>query len=193
MVNLSNPNTSFILFSPHNESNSELENKSNFEKACSILYSKDYTILEVEGIYRGIKEKSILAFPISNNNDNLRSDSLFLIDTFQQESLIVKYSNETNSKKILNNGSEKPLSIAMYNLDYENKTYLHDGVSFSFIEEKVYYFPKQKSELKNGMIVEYFNENVWKSKTITHLDEEYESLFKLLIKYNKLRFSENQN
>lgn len=90
--------------------------------------------------------------------------------------------------KLFKDGSERTLGIALYNEDTNNKTFLHNGISFSFIEEKKYYIAKSKSELKNGMIVEYYNDNRWNQKEIKDIDIEYDNLYKLLIKYNKLRF-----
>ena len=40
--------------------------------------------------------------------------------------------------------------------------------------------------------VEYYNDNVWKKRVITDLENEYDLLYKLLIKYQKLRY-ENQS
>jgi len=191
MFNLSDPNISYILFSPESESNSEEENKNLYERACSILYSKDYTIIPVRGLYDGVYENSFIALPRHPSNDDLRKDSIYLLDSFHQDSVIIKYVGEESSSKILSDGSEKPMSVALYNADLNNKTYLYNGVSFSFIEEKRYYSPKQKSDLKNGMIVEYFNNNKWNTKQISDIDKEYEELYKLLIKYNKLRIESN--
>jgi hypothetical protein len=191
MFNLSDPNISYILFSPESETNSEEENKSLYERACSILYSKDYTIISVKGFCDGLYENSFIALPKSPNNDDLRKDSIYLLDSFHQDSVIIKYVGEESSSKILSDGSEKPMSVALYNSDLNNKTYLYNGVSFSFIEEKRYYSPKQKSDLKNGMIIEYFNNNKWNTKQISDIDKEYEELYRLLIKYNKLRIESN--
>jgi hypothetical protein len=187
MFNLSDPKISYILFSPENESNSEEENKNLCEKACSILYSKDYTILSVTGLYNGVYENSFIAIPQNRNNDDLRKDSIYLLDSFHQDSLILKYLGETLSTKMLNDGTQRPMSVAIYDSNLNNKTYLYNGISFSFIEEKRYYTPKSKSDLKNGMILEYFNNNQWNTREVLNIDEEYESLYKLLIKYNKLR------
>ena len=87
----------------------------------------------------------------------------------------------------MNDGSERPMSVAYYNENTTNKTYLHNGISFSFIEEKRYYTPKGKSDLKNGMIVEYLNDSIWNQRTIVDIDTEYLNLYGLLIKYNKMR------
>lgn len=188
MFNLSEPNVSYILFSPEKQDQDQLENKNAFEKACSVLYSKEYTILPVTGYLNEQYEQSIIAIPNSPNNDLLRKDSIYLMDLFHQDSVIVKYLQEVKSIKIFKDGSERSLGLALYNEDTTNKTYLHNGVSFSFIEEKKYYIARSKSELKKGMIIEYYNDNKWNQKEIIDIDSEYNDLYKLLIKYNKLRF-----
>ena len=77
----------------------------------------------------------------------------------------------------------------MYNTDSENKSYLHNGVSFSFVEAKRYWIPKTMDDLKVGMIVEYMNNNKWYERKVQNPKEEWEKLYKLLIKYDKLRVS----
>lgn len=192
MINFSDPNISFILFSPEKENLSSDENNSRFEKACSIFYSKEYTLLNVIGHYNDNYEKSIIAFPPSDNNDLIRKDSFQILETFDQDSVIVKYTGTPKAHKLFNTGNENILSVAYYDSNIDNKTYMHDGLSFSFKEEKKYYYPKNKKDLSNGMIVEYFNDNVWKKRVITDLENEYDLLYKLLIKYQKLRY-ENQS
>ena len=187
MFNLSDPKVSYIIFTPEKESNTELENKLLCERSSSILYSKGYTILSVTGYYEGKYEKSFIAIPEFTNNDDLRKDSYYLLDTFHQDSLILKYFDNNSATKIMNDGSERPMSVAYYNENTTNKTYLHNGISFSFIEEKRYYTPKGKSDLKNGMIVEYLNDSIWNQRTIVDIDTEYLNLYGLLIKYNKMR------
>jgi len=187
MFNLTDPNISYILLSPENKYSSQLDNKLNCEKACSILYSKDYTVLSVTGFYEGQYEKSFLSIPPELDNDNLRKDIIYLLEFFDQECGIIKYKDDKNATKIFRNGSEKPMSLVVYNSDLNNKTYLYNGVSFSFVEEKRYYFPKNREELKNGMVLEYFNNINWVEKEITDLNKEYENLYKLLMKYKKVR------
>jgi hypothetical protein len=187
MFNLSDPNISYILFSPENKYNSQLDNKLNCEKACSILYSKDYTVMSVTGHYNGNYEKSFISIPSTEDNDELRKDTLYLIDYFDQESAIVKYKKDDHPVKIFKDGSEKPMGVTIYDSDLSNKTYLYNGLSFTFVEKKRYFFPKKKEDLKQGMIVEYFNNNKWTSKKILDVHSEYDKLYKLLMKYEKLR------
>jgi hypothetical protein len=187
MINLSDPNINFILFSPEKIENTQEENKVNCERACSILYSKDYTLLSVDGIFEGNKEQSYLCFPNGIDNDKLREDALYLMKYFNQESVLVKYNGDTKVNKINETGDEIPMTHSIYNGDENNKTYLFDGVTYSFIEEKRYYFPSSKNELKNGMRIEYFNNKDWEDKVIENVNKEYEELYKLLMKYNKVR------
>ena len=186
MFNLSDPKIGYIIISSQTESTSASEVKFLSEKLATILYSKDYTIIPVTGYFEGRYEKSYVA--ISNeDNDKLRTDAILLMDEFNQSSVIVKYLNETQATKILNDGSERSLGIAIYDSEMKNKTYIYNGVSFSFIEQKRYYFPKEKKDLKPGMIVEFFNNNKWTSRQISDVDVEYEKMYKLLMKYEKLR------
>lgn len=186
MFNLSDQSISYIIISPEKDTNSLSENKIACNKLCNILYSKDYTIIPVTGYYNGRYEQSFISIN-NTNNDSLRKDAINLMDDFKQESIIVKYKGEDSPKKILNDGSEKLLGIILYDSNQENKTYLYNGVSFSFLEQKRYYFFKQKEELRNGMIVEFFSNDRWVEKKIDNIDVEYEKMYKLLIKYNKLR------
>lgn len=186
MFNLSDPNIGYLIVSSQNDNSSASDIKFLSDKLAHILYAKDYTLIPVTGYYNQKYEKSFIAISV-DDNDKLRSDAIFLMDEFGQDSVIVKYLNESTAKKILSDGSEVPLGIAIYDSELKNKTYIYNGVSFSFVEQKRYYFPKEKKELKPGMIVEYFNNNKWNSKQINDLDSEYEKLYKLLMKYEKLR------
>ena len=109
------------------------------------------------------------------------------MECFNQECGIIKYKNEKNATKVFRDGSEKPMSLIIYNSDLNNKTYLYNGISFSFLEEKRYYFPKERKELKNGMSLEYFNNNKWVQKEVIDINKEYDNLYKLLMKYEKVR------
>ena len=187
MFNLSDPNISYMLISPEKGDNLPSGNNLNCERVCNILYSKDYTIIPVTGYCEGKYEKSFIAVCPSDDNDSLRFDAIYLMDKFDQNDVIVKYKGDNAATKVESNGSEKPMSVAIYDSNLKNKTYLYNGVSFSFVEKKRYFFPKKKEDLKSGMIVEYFNNNKWIEKQIFNVDNEYEKMFKLLIKYEKIR------
>jgi hypothetical protein len=191
MFNPLQKENSYILISPEKKINTAQENAVNCERVCNILYSKDYTIFPVTGYWEGKFEKSFIAFPGSDNNDDLRLDALYLMDFFEQETVIVKYKGSEEATKINFDGSEKPLKFVLYDSDSTNKTYLMNGVSFSFVESKKYYFPKDKNDLKDGMLVEYFNNEKWNQRIIGSVDLEFERMYKLLIKYGKLRVEYN--
>jgi hypothetical protein len=176
-MNLNDTKISYILIS-----------SDKIDDISSVLWAKDYTIIPIKGYYKGQYENSIMAY--SNiDNDELRKDTIFLLNHFHQECAIIKYLNESGAKKIFTDGSEKPLGIIMYNTDAENKSYLYNGVSFSFVEQARYWKPSKKEDFKIGMIVEYFNNNKWYQQEVKNPSEEFDGLYKLLIKYDKIRVS----
>jgi hypothetical protein len=176
MNGLENAQSSYIILSAD-----------RLNEMISVLYSKEYQILPIKGYYKGSFEDSVIAW--GPDNDDLRRDVIFLLDHFNQDCAIIKYQGDSNAKKVFFDGSEQPLGLLMYNTDSENKSYLHNGVSFSFVEAKRYWIPKTMDDLKVGMIVEYMNNNKWYERKVQNPKEEWEKLYKLLIKYDKLRVS----
>ena len=186
MFNLTDLNLSYIIISPEEPGALPSDNNHICERLCSILYSKDYTVIPVKSYNEGMYDKSFIAIT-SADNDTLRFDAIWLMDKFYQPSVIAKYKGESNAVRIAYDGSEKPLGMNVYDSNLENKVYLYNGISFTFPELKRYYFPKRKEDLKSGMIVEYFNNNKWISKQVFSVDTEYEIMYKLLMKYEKVR------
>jgi hypothetical protein len=174
-MNLDDKRVSYILIS-----------SDKIDDISSVLWAKEYTLIPIKGFYKGQYEDSVLAY--SNiDNDDLRKDTIFLLNHFQQECAIIKYLGESGAKKIFSDGSENPLGIIMYNTDAENKSYLYNGISFSFIEQARYWKPSKKEDFKIGMIVEFFNNNKWYQQEVKNPSEEFDGLYKLLIKYDKIR------
>jgi hypothetical protein len=175
-MNLDQLNVSYIILS-----------SDKLEDMISVLYAKDYQIITIKSYYKGQYDDSVIAFGEVDNN-NLRKDVLFLLNHFQEEFAIIKYLNEKSHKKIFKDGSEKLLNIVYYNTDLEKKLYLYNGLSFSFVESVRYWKPTKKDDFKVGMKVEFLNNNnKWCEKKIENPSEEYEKLYKLLIKYDKIR------
>lgn len=174
-MNLTDPIISYIVLS-----------SDNIDDVVSVLYAKDYKVIPIQGYYQGNYENSAMAYS-DIDNDELRKDLIFLLNHFNQDCGIIKYKEEIIAKKVFSDGSEKPLEIAVYNTDSENRSYLYNGISFSFIEQKRYWLPKKEQDFKTGMIVEYLNNNKWFSKKVENPKSEYEKMYKLLIKYDKIR------
>jgi hypothetical protein len=106
---------------------------------------------------------------------------------FGKKEIIVKYQGQYLLTKILEDGSEIPIEINYYDNNQGKKIYIHEGVSFTLNDKKRYFFPSKKEDLKSGMLIEYFNNNMWYQKKVDNLDTEYEKMYKLLMKYEKLR------
>jgi hypothetical protein len=175
MIDLKNPQLSYLLVS-----------SDNVNALSSYLYSRDYYIVDIQGYYEGKFEDSVLAFTSVDSNE-LRKDALHILEHFDQECAIVKYRDESSARKIFRDGQEKPLGILLYNTDSRNKSYIHDGLSFSFVEQQLYYFPNKREDFKVGMVVECLSNNKWIEKRVYNPDVEFEKMYNLLIKYNKIR------
>jgi hypothetical protein len=175
MLNLKDPKISYLLASAHNINN-----------LVSYLYSREYQLLDIKGYYQGQFENSVIAFT-NQSNDELRKDALHILRHFDQDCLILKYRDEQGAKKIFEDGQEKPLGILLYNTDSENKSYIYDGLSFSFVEQQLYFFPKKKEDFKIGMIVEIFSNNKWLERQIVNPEDEFNKIYNLMMKYNKIR------
>lgn len=175
MLGLEQPNASYMLISSE-----------NIDQITSVLYAKNYQILPIKGYFEGKFEDSIMAFRRADNDD-LRNDVIFLLEQFKEKSAIVKYLGESEAKKVFFNGSEEPMEIVMFNTNESNKSYIHSGISFSFVEKTRYWHPKSQEDLKIGMVVEYQNNNKWYERIVRNPQEEWEKLYKLLTKYDKVR------
>ena len=175
MLGLEQPNISYMLISSE-----------NLDQITSVLYAKNYQILPIKGYFEGVFEDSIMAFG-RTDNEELRNDTLFLLGHFNEKNAIVKYLGESEAKRVFFNGSEEPLDIVMYNTNESNKSYIHSGISFSFIEKTRYWKPRSQDDLKVGMVVEYQNNNKWYERIVRNPKEEWEKLYKLLTKYDKVR------
>lgn len=175
MIDLNNPKLSFILLS-----------SDKLDDMMSILWAKNYQIVPIKGYYKGQFENSALAY--SNvDNDELRKDLIFLLNHFHQECGIIKYLGETGVKKIFSDGSENPMGITLYNTDDENVSYLYNGMSFSFVEQTRYWKPTKPEDFKAGMVVEYLNNDKWYQRKIEDPNSEWNSIWKLMIKYDRVR------
>lgn len=173
-MNLENPQISYILIS-----------SDKLDDIISVLYSRDYQILEMKNYSLGEYRDSILAYGTLDENV-LRDDIIFLLDKFNIDYGILKYKGESKPRKIFNTGSEKILGVSKYNENCDS-SYIYKGMSFSFYEEKRYWIPKQKEDFRIGMIVEYFNNNQWNEKLVENPTEEWDNMYKLMVKYNKIR------
>lgn len=187
MLNLLDQEVSYLLVSPCRPELNNDENILEISKVQSILYSRDYSLISLTGYCGGTWDKSFIAYN-QNNNNTLREDAIFMLENTPQENIVIKYKGDEHLKLINHDGSETLLSVQNYS---ENKTdskiFIYNGYYFSLKPEKRWRMIEAKSELKKGMKLEYFNNEKWNEKIIHNLDEEYERMYKLLIKYKKLR------
>jgi hypothetical protein len=178
MKHLQNPEYSFLVIPA-------------YPGITSYLYSRDYFLYELKSYFNGNFEDCYLAFTEMDSSE-LRKDSLHLIEHFGPDEVYVKYKNDTLIRSIHSSGGESPYSILEYNTNPNYKSYIYGGVSFSFQEAAEYYYPTNKSDLKNGMIVECLTTKGWQEKLVENSDIEYQKSYGLLMKYQKLRIKKNK-
>jgi hypothetical protein len=159
---------------------------SRIDEMESILYGREYSIVPIKEFYQGSYIDSIITTG-RVDNDNLRQDILFLLNKFNHNFAIIKYLGESVIRKIFKDGSEVLVDMTLYNTDFDKASYIYNGYSFSFTEKKRYFFLTKKEEIKAGMVLEFFNNNKWVEKQVSNPDLEYDKLYKLLMKYKKVR------
>ncbi len=174
MVNLSNVNISYLILP---SSNNDIE---------VILDSRSYQVLPLQSYCGGVYDGSYMGYSDVDNN-TLRNDVIFLLEKANIKHAIIKYKGESIPKKIFYDGRECLLNINMYNSDHNDVTFLYKGLSFSFTETKRYWIPKKREDFRVGMIVEYMNNNIWIEKLVENPNEEWDKMYRLLLKYNKIR------
>lgn len=172
MLDFENSNASFLICP-------------NFsDDVMSYLYSKSYSIFPVRKV-EGDKVTENYICINTSDNISLLSDSSKLINDLNVGSVIIKYFEDVNIYEILRD-NKRLVEVKYYSEGNEAK-YLHDKYVFSFISKKTYSFPKDISDFREGMIVECLSNDNWIKKSINNVSLEYDKIYKLLIKYNKVR------
>lgn len=177
-MGLDQPNVSYMILHARNTA-----------AAASMLYAKEYNVLQLKAFYKESFSDCLLAFGQSDN-DRLRNDANFAISQLGLDKLVVKYLNESVARHVFPDGTERQLDLVMYNTDHENVSYIHEGISFSFVERPIYWKPSRLEDIKEGMVVEYFNNNKWNERLVVNPKTEWEKMYKVLAKYDKLRIPE---
>jgi hypothetical protein len=182
-MKLDDPYINYIIISAYQSKEDDLKNRMGYSKLQDSLIFKDFTILPMGG-----NRPSILAYKENYDNDELRYDAIELMDEYKQEYVIVKYSGEEIAKKILYDGREDLLGVVEYKGDENNHNFFVEGKAFSFEPRKRYIKPGSLKDFEKGMIVEFKNNNgEWQEKEVRDPEVEYERMYKLLIKYDKIR------
>ena len=185
MLNLNDNNTSYIIVSASkSDTDKEVNDKRNSNLEDE-LYLLEFDITNIDGYINGVYEKSFIATK-QISNDDLRITAIQLMDRYEQDNIIIKYLNESNAKKIYQDGGEKSLGTISFSDDLSNKSYICGTMSFSFLEMNRYHYLKDESEFKPGMIVEMLmNNDKWVERIVQ--ENEYDKIYKLMSKYNKVR------
>lgn len=176
----------FIISAFRHESDIESNLKINSSLEDSI-YLLDYSIIKIGAEVNGYKSDALFCYNLNRTSDDIRKDLLYLLAKYNLPSGVVKYFEENLPKKVLKNGEEVQLNIVEWSADNNIINYFYNGIRFSFKEMKRYSMIKNLSDIKKGMTVEYLNNDIWVSRVVENVNEEWDRMYKLLVKYNKLR------
>jgi hypothetical protein len=155
-------------------------------RAQSLLYGRNYTLISLTGYSGGVYDRSFLAYG-QDDNDSLRSDAIAYMRESTEPDVVVKYSGTTGLTLISRDGSEYPLSVHPYDGSEGVRAFIHGSDCFTLRRERRYRMVETREEIKRGMVMEYFNNNKWNEVRVSDPDTEYDRMYRLLIKYNKLR------
>lgn len=188
-MRLDDPYINYIIISAYQSKEDDFKNRLEFSRLHDKLIYKDFTILEMGSN----SQPSFLAYKECDDNE-LRYDAIELMDDFKQKFVIVKYLNETDAKKILHDGREKLLGVVEYSGDENHHNFYVEGKGFSFEPKVRYWSPRDLKDFKEGMVVEFLNNNnQWVEKVVKDPEVEYERMYKLLSRYGKLRAPMNED
>lgn len=155
----------------------------NIQEYKNILIGNGYALYEMLS-HNGIGYSNSYIAIINSEDEKIEEDCNTLIQN-GLDKFFVKYNKKDKIYKYENN-KYKLQEITYFPIEI-NESYNINNATFKFKNLKEYTNIKDKEELKNGMVVEVCDKNKWISKTIQNIDEEYDTIYKLMIKYNKVR------
>lgn len=158
----------------------------NLPAIASVLYAKEYSVLPIKSFHNGSFGDCLMAFGQADRA-TLREDATFLSRKFGADGAVVKFAGDTFAVGLRPDGTQRQLDLHMYCTDHDKVAYIHEGVSFSFSERPVYSSPKAARDLSAGMVVEYFSNDRWNKRVVSDPAGEWERMYGLLAKHDKLR------
>jgi len=188
MLNLTGKNSTYFIISACNAEKNKQFNDEKTSQLQDDLYLLDYSLVPMDGYYQGIAEKSFFVYKNNSDNNELREDAIRLMNKYDQNEVIIKYSDEDIIKKIIEDGSEKTLQIQNFAADVENRSYIYGSMAFSLKEQKRYWYPEKETDFKSGYVVEMLGSSGnWITKRVENPNQEWNQMYKLLAKYKKVR------
>jgi hypothetical protein len=177
-MDLNSPDISYVLFSDGDLDGTYFH----------MSLTNNYQVNEIKTYLNGNYGSAVLAIPKNNiDQRTIKEDVMSPILKMGCKRAVVKYPGKTHPSLLFPNGSEKPLNPIPYNTDGSRLTYIVEHLTFAFDEMRTYVFIEKKEELHNNMIVECHDGTKWVERQIIDRDTEYEQLYKLMMKYRKVR------
>lgn len=186
MLELTDEAASYMIVSPARDARDPSLAMAEASRAQSLLYSRNYSLISLTGYSGGVYDRSYLAYGAAGN-ESLRDDAMMYLREMSQAEVLVKYSGTSLLTLVGRDGSERPVSVQEYDGREGQRAYIHGSQCFTVRDEKRYRPVASRSEIAAGMTLEYYNNERWNEVRVADPDAEYERMYRLLIKYGKLR------
>jgi hypothetical protein len=185
-MKLTSKESYYMIVSSTSTLNDEYTNKVYTSRLEDALYLKEYDIFKMGSNQEDISFIAYKTVESKDLNNELRYDTIELMDSFNCDSIIVKYYDETTIKKVMKSGAERSIDILPF--DGSESSYYTEGFSFSLKERDEYFIPNKMNDFKEDMLIEIKNDkNIWIAKTVKDVESEWNKMYKLLCKYERVR------
>lgn len=167
-------------------------NNINIDNEQTILDKFGYDMTYIKQIDSdGVLYDTVIAYNDAVSNNTIRENVLYLLNIYDDAYAYVKYHGEDFVNMVSKDGTEVPLDIIKENNNKGYDVFLINGYWYSFIKKPIYRKPTKMSDFKKGMVVEFYNNNRWNTMVVENPPKEYDTIYKLFIKYDKIRIKEN--
>lgn len=163
----------YILIVPKNE-----------EAVCSYLWSVDYDI----DYMKTDKGDTVLIADLPYvESKRLKYDISNLYNLSIIERAYIKYDNSGYIHEVFSGGEEESFKITYFPTNENTEFFIYKNYSFSINNFKKYWKPSEEKDFKEGMVVELLNNNNWITMKVENPQKEFNDIYKLFIKYDKIR------
>lgn len=167
--------------------------KQNSNAVANWLNANGYDVVKFNQVHLNEEKICWMGISTEKTNNDVRFDAIKLLFHLNESMAIVKYGGEYTAKGLYANGSEFIIGIDKWDDNPDKNTWgmVREGLFFSFKKKKRYYYIKEENELSKNLIVEIKdNKGNWKERLVLDPELEWENMYQLLSKYERVRIAQ---
>lgn len=158
----------------------------------SYLYGKGYSVDEIV-VYvapNTLFKAFICTSEYINDDDEVRRSAIELQNDNIISECLINYNNY-GVVRLRKDGYEEQTICKVYETDTTYPIYIKDNISYSYPTSDRYIPITNKDQLRIGMLVELYSNGEWLEKFVDNLTVDYDNIYSLFIKHNKIRTKAN--